>query len=235
MTTLDPLTGTPADGEDAAVGPRTRVRRYSRRRLDGPVTVTFSARVRYPKFHITDECEALEATPEEARDIVTFDSAMDLGLSSEGRPCRICTLESVLVTVLDPRRRHDEQRDGAKVFLSFTSQANPSNPDSDIVNYSWAKATASGQARLRRVARRTRLATTVTSSGIVAYGLVSEAAADVVAKNLRSVIRHAAAVPGGEVLECLWALLNDDPPELAAYLGSAPNIDAWETARALLS
>jgi hypothetical protein len=235
MSEPAPHTGDLAVSGHAAFSTRTRVRRYSRRRIYGPVTVVFSARVKYPKFHITPECEALEATPEEARETRTFSSVTELGLSDDGRPCRICTLESVLVTVLDPRRVHDVTRDGVKVFLSFTSQANPTNPDSNITNFGWGKATASGQARVRRVALRSRLSTTSTSSGLVAYGLVSGTAAEVVAKNLRSVIRHTGVIPGAEVLECVWVLLNDDPPELAEYLGIHPNIDAWETARALVS
>lgn len=235
MSAPAPHTIYPATRGEVELGARTRVRRYSRRKLEGPVTVTYSLRVRYPKFHISSECEALEATHEEAQRSRTFPSATDLGLSDEGRPCRICTLESVLVTVLDPRRAPEIAIEEVKVFLSFTSQANPANPDSKITNFEWGKATASGQARVRRVALRSRLSRTVTSSGLAAYGLVSTTAAEVVAKNLRSVVRDSDAVPTAEVIECVWVLLNDDPPELAEHLGTRTNIDAWETARALIS
>ena len=212
----------------------TQSRKYSHSPILGEVTVRYSLRLKYPKYHLEFNCEGLDSTPIEAQGELTFPNALTLGLTTEGRPCRMCTLESTLITVLSPAPTFSEMSKEGLVFCSFTSQANPSNPDSNIANFAWTKATASGEARLRRIAELCGMQTILTSAGIAAYGLTSVEAADVVSTNLRTVIRPFDKVPSIETIECAWSLLNDDPPEMAQYLGVKNRIDAWETARLLL-
>lgn len=204
-------------------------RRYPRRRLNGPIIAQFSARVNFPKYHIIDDCEGFASTPEESRIRRMFNNVVELGASGEGRPCRMCSLESVLISVLDPRPA--PQRD---VFVTFTSQANPKNQDASVFHYDWLYATDSGMRRLRRLARRGNLAVTGTCSGPVAYGYVSSDAAHVLAANLRTmVIGSVDRIPQPPTIEVLWTLLGDNPPELAEALGSDTGLDPWEVANLL--
>ena len=203
--------------------------RYPRRRLKGPIAAMFSARAPFPKYHIVDDCEGFASTPSEARLTRVFGDVVELGTFSEGRPCRMCALESVLVSVLDPRP-HTER----DMFVTFTSQANPKSKDASVFHYDWLHATESGTRRLRRLGRRGNLALTGTCSGVVAYGFVSKDAADVLAANLRTVvIGHLAHLPGAPTIEVLWTLLGDNPPELSEALGLNTDLDPWEVATLL--
>lgn len=209
--------------------PKKRTR-YSRSPLSGEIEVVYSNRLKFPKYHVNPDCEGASATPEEARGRKTFESATYLGLDSEGRPCRMCSLESVLRTVFADHPGPE------KVFVSFTAQENPRNPDVDVFSFNWSAATESGQRRVRRLARRGGLSVVRTTAGSTAYGYVNRAVADVLAHNLRTLVRETAKeVPDAAVIECMWALLNDDPPELAEQLNRSTNLDAWETARLLLA
>ena len=221
-------------GVEDTGGIGTQSRKYSHSPILGEITVRYSLRLKYPKYHLDFKCEGLDSTPIEAQGELTFPNALALGLTTEGRPCRMCTLESTLITVLNPVPIFSERSKEELIFCSFTSQANPSNPDSNIANFAWTKGTASGEARLRRVAEFCGMQTILTSAGIAAYGLTSVEAADVVSMNLRAVVRPFDIVPSIETIECAWSLLNDDPPEMAQYLGVKNRIDAWETARLLL-
>lgn len=208
---------------------RTTRRRYPRRRLHGPVPTLYSQRVKFPKFHLVADCDGFTATPDEARATRVFTDATAAGIAEEGRPCRMCALESVLISVLDPKPTRERD-----VLVTFTSQANPKNPDASVFHFDWFNATPSGSARLRRLARRGRLSVTSTCSGPVAYGLVSEAAAAVLARNLRTVVIGASdAIPRASTIEVLWTLLGDNPPELAEAFGEISGMNPWEVATLL--
>lgn len=206
-----------------------KARRYPRRRLTGAVTVHYSTRPKYPKLHLVEDCEGLEATPPEARDAATFHSVRSLATTDWARPCRMCALESVLITCGDPKPAQER-----KVFVTFTSQATPRNPDASPLSFDWHAATDSGIARLRRLARRLNLSVTGSCSGPVAYGMVNEDAAAAIAGNLRTVVRHDVVdVPSEAMIATLWTLLGDNPPELAEILGEEVDLDPWTAARLL--
>lgn len=189
----------------------SRPRRRIRRRLNGTVTVWYSMRVKYPKLHLIRDCEALTTTPDEAVGTCDYPNVFDLATTSGSRACRMCTLESVLMTVLHPDRR----RNGAPVFFTSSSQANPLNPDAGLSSFNWSKATESGEARLARVARRSALPTTRTNAGIVMWGWTDQRGAAALAANLRTVIRpdHSGDI-SSTIVEIAWSLLNDTPPEI---------------------
>jgi hypothetical protein len=204
-------------------------RRYPRRRLRGFVDVSYSARVKFPKFHLVADCEGFVSTPDEARLSRRFDTAVELGVCAEGRPCRMCTLESVLVSVLDPRPATERN-----ILVTFTSQANPRSPDASVFHFDWLSATTSGASRLHRLARRGGLAVSATCSGPAAFGYVSTDAAAVLKSNLRSfVIGSGQPAPQPSTVEVFWTLLGDNPPELAAAMGEIEGMDPWEVATLL--
>ena len=214
---------------DNAKSTTTRRRRV-RRRLNGSVTVWFSSRIKYPKLHLVRDCEALLTTPDEAVGTSEFASVFDLAITTVGRPCRMCALESVLLTVLHPDRR----RSGQPVFFTSSSQANPLNPDAGIRSFNWSKATESGEARLQRVARRSALPTTRTNAGIVVWGWTDQRGAAALAANIRTVVRpdHNGDV-NSSIIEIAWSLLNDTPPELQG--DSEDNLDPLILAARLLA
>lgn len=201
-------------------------RRYPRRVLRGPITVTHSARLRFPKFHMVADCDSLERTPVEARATRDFASPMELALSTEGRPCRNCTLESVLITALKAPSKADP------VFVTTTSQANPLDPGASVWKYKWSDSTESGRARVERLAQKANLPLAHTGVGPALYGFVSPDAAQVLRFNLRTqVVASLTELPDRELVETVWTLLGDNPPELA---GSELEDDPWVLAEALV-
>jgi hypothetical protein len=210
--------------------PATPVRRRRRQVLRGPITVEYSTRLGFPKLHVDAGCEGLASTPEAARATLRFSSSEDLAAFEEGRPCRMCTLEPLLRTLL---------RAGAEpaVLVTFTSQPNPSSPDDSVFSYNWGAVTASGTKRLIRLARAGGLEVCQTPScGPAAYGLVSAETARALAWNLRThTLIGSEAVPSREAIEIFWALSNDTPPQLADATADAPLLDQWQIAVALTS
>lgn len=205
----------------------TRNRRYPRRLLRGRPVAHYSTRVRFPKFHIVEDCEGFSATPAEAREVHTFTSAAELGCCEWGRPCRMCTLESVLLTCLSWDA--DE-----KVFVTFTSQSNPRSADASPFSYDWNESTQSGKKRLQRVARKAHLPLVHTVSGPAAYGFVTTLAAEVIAHNLRSlVVTDQVTLPRSTHVECAWTLLGDNPPEIDDQTTRSGADSAWRTAELL--
>ena len=141
----------------------------------------------------------------------------------------MCTLESALITVLDPRPAPERN-----VLVTFTSQANPRNPDASVFGFDWLSATPSGAARLQRLARRGGLTVASTCSGPAAFGYVSTDAAAVLQSNLRSfVIGIGQPKPQHSTIEVFWTLLGDNPPELASAMGEIEGMDPWEVATLL--
>lgn len=133
---------------------------YPRRRLDAPLTVFHSSRLKYPKLHIVEDCDGLARTPEEARAQTTFTSVLEAATVDWARPCRLCALESVVITLGDPKG--SPTRD---TYVTFTSQASPRNQDASPLSFHWFDSTDSGVARLKRLARRLRLDVTGTKIG----------------------------------------------------------------------
>jgi len=191
--------------------------------LRGPIEVSYSVWAPAPRWHIDPECQGLERTPPEARGTRIFTDAFALGGSEEGRPCRMCALESVLRTTLRPWRlpRNDLR------LVTFTSQPLPNAlTDSPLV-------TPSGERRVRRLARALRLGTTsLPGVGVIAYGNVNRHAAPVLAANLRThtLGRAVSRVPA-ETVECFWMLAGESPDaDLASVTG---RYELWRTARLL--
>jgi hypothetical protein len=208
----------------------TTKRRYSRRVLRGRVSTTWSTRVGYPKLHVDATCEALENTPEEARGVELM-SALQIAGCDWGRPCRMCSLESVLNTLLDPKHHAAGTE---MTFVSFTSQSNPLSPDQPggPWSYAWHESTDSGKQRLVRVAQRAGLEISQTLCGPVAYGFVPADVVGALSHNLRSLHRpEVVELPDAAVIACVWALLGDNPPEIDL---DNEGLDAWDIATKLV-
>jgi hypothetical protein len=123
-----------------------------------------------------------------------------------GRPCRMCALEAVLRTVLQPARVRDRRRGlrfGPTQTVTFTSLP------ATNVDRRQSTPTPSGQARVRRLARSLGLATTeLPGTGVIASGTVARRGVPVLLNNL-----HGCVLDGGPAdavtLECFWTLVGD--------------------------
>lgn len=199
--------------------------------LNGPVVVYYSKYGKYPKFHLEEAC-LLVRTPPERIEKRTYKDAFALVDDERGRPCRVCALERVFYTVLRP----GSLRNHPQVFATFTSQGCPTDPGVNLFRYKWRESTPSGNERLARIARRFKLDTGTAPSGLFTYGLMSIQSAERISRNLRSVIKpEITELPPKAVVECAWALLDDNPPELRAEGFDPDAPDPWEMARLLLS
>lgn len=186
----------------------------------------------FPKFHLEPSCAGLARAavwPEEdsTLEIVEHDDMTALGADLSGRPCRMCALERVLDVVLRPTDRRKR-----RVFTSFTSQG---NPEENLASYKFRASSESGQDRLVRVASRLGLPVVRASCGPVTYGFLPVTGAQILQRNLRSYSRpDVKQTPSGDVVECLWALLDDNPPELRrlelADIDPDEICDPWELA-----
>lgn len=209
---------------------------YPRTPFRGPVRVWFSGRMRdegrFPKYHYDRRCSGLERVPADALAFEVYDDAFALGEDFDGRPCRMCTLERVLYTVLRPRAQGN--RGAGAVFTTFTSQSCPTSPDQKLHRYRWRESSETGQERLRRIAGVLGLPVATSSCGPVSWGFLPARGAEILSVNLRTELRpEVGALPAKEVIECAWALLDDHPPQLRA-LSDDGTPDPWELARALV-
>jgi hypothetical protein len=179
---------------------------------------------------MVSDCDSLERTPIEARVVREFASPAELAAARDGRPCRNCTLESVMITVLKAKPGPDP------VFITTTSQANPLEPGRNVWTYKWSDSTESGRARMDRVAKKVvseHLELAHTCVGPALYGFVSPETAEALRFNLRTqVVPSITEMPSRELVETVWTLLGDNPPELA---GSQSDDDPWFLADALVN
>ena len=194
---------------------------------EGKVTVFHAPGTNYPKLHIDSNCDAIKQIPQEILCKKIYSSTQNLAKSNKSRTCRKCTLEKMLLTLLL------QEETKSKAFITFSSQAKPDNPDSNLLTYNWSLTTETGIQRLRKLAQTANLETINTSSGPVAFGTVNYSAAKAISQNLRSVIKRGNHKLTKDEVLCTWVLLNDNPPELAKQL-QEEYIDAISTAKNLL-
>lgn len=182
--------------------------------LRGTVETLHATTYAYPTHHLDPLCPGFEKVEEERRAKLVFPDADALADDENGRLCRICTLESVLRTILRPRRGD------ATVFVTFSSLA-PSH----------GRPTESGQARLRRVGKAHGLGIVETATaGTIAYGNVPARSLAVLERNvLTHRIPWMRGVPDADHLECFWTLLSD-----TAKIGARELRCTWNTARLLM-
>lgn len=146
--------------------------------------------------------------------------------AAEQLPCRACTLERVLDTVLRPVSPAERL-----VFASFSGQPNALRFRRGLD--AWRKVSDSGEQRLLRIAERLGLPVVETPAGPVAYGMLPERGVEVLARSLRTYTLPGAVVPPPvEVVAYAWALLCDDPPERHTGL-ELPAPDPWQVAALL--
>ena len=153
-------------------------------------------------------------------------TASDL-LQSESRPCRLCALELSLdlAATTGPGRTP----------VAFSGQ--PAPADEGVQQFDWHEVSATGRARVSRIAERMGLATVGTEVGPVAYGHVNRVTARLLTRNLRSyslpaelawcAARAAAgSARADHAVEVYWMLRNHRPPEVHgedALLGKMAN------------
>lgn len=187
----------------------------------GSVGVWISSNAKNPKLHRVRRCEGLERVAAPQR--IWFASLRILAEYDLARPCRTCALEEALKEVLAAEKTQP-------VFVTFTSQGCPTE---DLRRFRFSVATESGKARLRRVAAAAGLGTVESELGPIAYGFVSHAGAQILKRNLRTLVRpEIAKLPPPETIEVLWGLLQANPPELGdvAVLLGDDEVDPFELA-----
>jgi hypothetical protein len=193
----------------------------------GKVKVYHSPGGKFPKLHIDPKCDSISQIPEKVLRSKNFTSTKNLSLTKKGRPCRKCTLERMLATLLA------EPKSESTAFITFSSQSKPDNPDSNLLTYNWQHSTISGVARLEKLVANSNLQMIKTSSGMVAFGNVNYIAAKAISNNLRSVMKKGKTILSKDEVLCTWVLLNDNPPELAKFL-QEEYLDVLATAKNLL-
>lgn len=211
----------------AANSPKVVVSTYRQPRakiLRGAVNVTYSADLTHPSWHLDSECGGLEKVESERRGLREFPDARSLATDTGGRICRMCTLESLLRTIL----RADDAEPSRYVTFSSLPPA-PSRGSSSAPNL----ATPSGEARLRRIAKTLGLETTSTPfSGVVAYGTVPARAVGALGVNLATLsIPWVRRTPPSEHIQCFWLLAADRDRPLTIGVRRA----LWTTSRLLTS
>lgn len=189
------------------------------------MSVTYSADLPYPSWHLDPECGGLEKVESERRGTRGFADAQALADDTDGRICRMCTLESLLRTIL--RREHDEP----VRYVTFSSVPPRHSERRVPARTTVHGASESGEARLRRVAKTLGLETTPTpSSGLVAHGAVPVRALEALGTNLDTLtLPWVRRTPGSEHIQCFWILVDDQP----GPLDTALRRDLWTTARLL--
>lgn len=189
--------------------PRARI-------LRGPVIVTYTLNLPVPSWHLDPLCGGLEKVETERRGVREFANARAVGEDVDGRICRMCTLESLLRTLLRPVAGEPGR------YVTFSSRP----PGTSSIG-----ATPSGEARLRRLAKTLGLETTSTAtSGVVAYGTVPARAVDALSANLDTLtIPWVRSTPPSEHVQCFWILADDH----TGPLDTALRRDLWTTARLL--
>jgi len=189
--------------------PRARI-------LRGTVIVTHTLNLSIPSWHLDPLCGGLENVETERRGVREFADAWALAEDVGGRICRMCALESLLRTIMRPVAGEPGR------YVTFSSR--PPGKSS-------GGATASGEARLRRLAKTLGLETTSTaSSGVIAYGTVPARAVDALGANLDTLtIPWVRSTPPSEHVQCFWILADDH----TGPLNAAVRRDLWTTARLL--
>jgi hypothetical protein len=196
---------------------RTRYRPPRALILRGAVTTTYAAHLPTPSWHLDPSCGGLERVEPSQRDTREFADVWALAEDTDGRLCRMCTLESVLRTILRVGKRAAET---PTTRVTFSSRPDP-----------FAPTTTSGEARLRRLARALHLATVNTPhSGLTAYACVPTRAITVLETNLEThPLPWVRSTPTDEHLQCFWTLLGD--------LGTTPEFrtrrELWTSSRLL--
>ena len=190
--------------------------------LRGPVNVTYSSDLAHPSWHLDPACGGLEKVESERRGLREFPDAWALATDTGGRICRMCTLESLLRTIL---RAGGEE---SSRYVTFSSLPPASSRGS---SYSTNATTPSGEARLRRIAKSLGLETISTPfSGVVAYGTVPARAVGALGANLDTLsIPWVRRMPPSEHIQCFWLLAADHDGPLATGVRRA----LWTTSRLL--
>jgi len=204
------------------VGPNKKVRVFY------SANYTNRSRSSLLKWHLDPVCSGLQYTPLEDRASSVLEGAKELcGDFGVARPCRICTLEPALKTLLKVRRGDRK----TVTLATFSSQPAPDSRDVNLATYKWNSATESGTARIERVASHLGLETAFNPlCGRTVYGFVPSHAVSLLAGNLRTwVMPEETELPNKGAIECLWTLLND-----AKSLHTRPGETAlWEIAKKL--
>lgn len=203
------------------------IRVYPRVELTGEVQAISVATRKYPKFHIAEDCESLERTHEYNKIRESYSSPLTMALSTAGRPCVNCTLESVLFSTL---ATEEERKTKAKVFVTATGQVTPGDPDTKIYDYNWSKRSRSSGQRVKNVAEAIGFEVAETMVGPAMFGFISETGLKILTHNLRTSSPNITEMPTAEAIEFLWGFLTNSPPEMGS---NATHDSLWQTAQAL--
>jgi hypothetical protein len=188
----------------------------------------FSARVRFPKWHLDPECEGLDNVQEDWRATQTG-SLLSLLTMERGRPCRRCALERVLTASFNAP---SVQR-GRLQLVTFSGQPNPH--EKSPFSYEYREVSESGAQRLVQIAQAWNMETVLsTPAGPVAWGLLPERLGQLVARNLRTLRCAPLQVAGPHHVSLVWEMLVNRPPEIGEDSMRDPAL-VWSLTRAIVA
>lgn len=174
-------------------------------------------------MHILRQCEALSRSSESRIVAEEFASAADLASLRGTRPCRMCALSSLVITLC-------EKPSGTPVKFTVASQASPHRVDGNPYTSEYRRASDSGAQRIRKLGRRLNWEVTETAIGPVAVGEGSPDAVQFLSDNLRVARLPHDADTNPETIETFWVLAGDNPPEAGGNLNLT---DLWRLALAV--
>lgn len=192
------------------------------------VPIWYSTRVRLPKWHLDSACQGLEGVQVDWRG---QSSATLLGLftNSKGRPCRRCTLETVLTAV----REAPSLNRGPVELVTFSGQPNPR--ELSPYGFGYREVSDSGAARLVRIASAWHLdCVEGTQAGPVAWGVLPARLAGGLSRNLRTVRSRVVPVDGARHVALMWEMLVNRPPEIIDGATADPVL-LWQMSRAIVA
>ncbi|MHB1718440.1 MAG: hypothetical protein ACYCV5_14100 [Acidimicrobiales bacterium] len=194
---------------------------------DAKVATWFSAVAPHGVRHLSPACTGLENSASVGSEISTWGAVC---ADMVHRPCRMCALETALVSVLKGDGGCATVRGRSRrAFVTLSSQAAPLDPGTKLHAYRWHTSTPSGEARLAAVAEAVGLRTGRATCGLVAWGFIPRQAVAVLERNLRVlVVRAVHRMPQELTVLTYWSLENDAP-----VLTKTNEIDPWEAAVAV--
>ena len=174
------------------------------------------------RWHLYKKCEGLYL--EQNKKNITTTKVPNLAYLAklECSPCRLCAAESYLITIL----KNDLLSTEEKQLLFFTGQPNVYDKSSPA-NYSFQKITHSADQRVRRIIKALGSTFVNTAIGQVGYSRFTSKAINELDKTFRTYLPPEKYQKEDLTFDpdFFWTIYNDNPPELAAYLGEE-TIDA---------
>lgn len=175
------------------------------------------------RWHLNKKCEGLYLAQNKKNVTTTKIPSLAYLTQLDSSPCRLCAAESYLITTL----KNDLLTLNEKQLVFFTGQPNVFDKSSPT-NYSFQKITASAHNRVQRIINALDVPYVKTTIGPVGYSRFSPSAIMELDKTFRTYLPPEKYQEENLTFDpdFFWTIYNDNPPELANYLGEE-TVDAF--------